>query len=57
MSYLLDLATRLETERGLGTAFQLADLPPSHPALEFARKVNPRFTLDFSSRLIQQPRR
>jgi len=56
MSYLRDLATRLETERGLGTAFQLADLPPSHSALEFASKVNPRFTLDFSSSFTKQPR-
>lgn len=52
MSYLRDLATRLETDRNRGTPFQLVDLPPSHPALEFARKVNPRMTLDFPSRLM-----
>lgn len=52
MSYLRGLATRLETERACGTPFRLLDLPPSHPALEFARKVNPRLTLDFPSRLL-----
>jgi hypothetical protein len=52
MRYLRDLAIRLEAEREAGSPFRLVDLPPSHPALEFARKVNPRIALDFPSMAI-----
>jgi hypothetical protein len=48
--YLRGMAANLRKERETGTAFRLADLPPSHPALDFARKVNPRFDRDFPSK-------
>jgi fermentation-respiration switch protein FrsA (DUF1100 family) len=50
VKYLRDMAGNLEKEREAGTAFRLADLPASHPALEFARKVNPSFDQDFASK-------
>lgn len=40
--YLRELAQGLEVEQRNGTPFRLADLPEDHPALEFARRVNPR---------------
>ena len=47
MTYLSGMAANLEKERAAGTAFRLIDLPPSHAALEFARRVNPRFSAEF----------
>lgn len=43
MDYLRGLAGRLLVEQAEGTPFRLADLPPGHPALDFAREVNPDF--------------
>jgi len=45
--YLQGLAANLRKEQAAGTAFRLADLAAPDPALDFARKVNPRFDVDF----------
>jgi hypothetical protein len=50
MRYLQGLAARLKKEQQAGTPFLLHDLPSSHPALDFARKVNPRFDLEFPAK-------
>jgi alpha-beta hydrolase superfamily lysophospholipase len=50
ISYLRTLAGNLKEEQKAGTAFQLIDLPRSHPALDFARKANPRFDQEFPSK-------
>ncbi len=50
MNYLRELAAKLEHEHKSGTVFHLTELPPSDPALEFARKVNPRFDEEFPLR-------
>lgn len=48
--YLQGMAANLKKEQEAGTAFRLADLPPSHPASDFARKANPRFDREFPLR-------
>jgi len=45
--YLKGMAANLTKEQAAGTPFRLVDLAPSHPALGFARKVNPHFDRDF----------
>jgi hypothetical protein len=47
--YLESLAGNLRRAQEAGTAFRLTDLPPGHPALEFARRVNPSFEIDFAA--------
>jgi pimeloyl-ACP methyl ester carboxylesterase len=46
--YLESMAENLRKEQSAGTPFRLADLPASHPALEFARHVNPRLETGFT---------
>jgi pimeloyl-ACP methyl ester carboxylesterase len=48
--YLQGMAANLKKEREAGTVFRLTDLAPSHPARDFARRVNPHFERDFPSR-------
>lgn len=44
INYLKGMAARLEKEHEAGIPYLLKDLPADHPALEFAREVNPGFT-------------
>jgi len=46
--YLEGMAAKLRKEQAAGTPFRLTDLPASHPALEFARHVNPRLETGFA---------
>ena len=48
--YLENMAANLRKEQAAGTPFRLADLPASHPSLEFARRVNPRLQVSFAIR-------
>jgi len=50
MAYLRQLAANLEKEQKAGTAYLLADLPAGHAALEFARRINPRFDIEFAAK-------
>ncbi|HWB11957.1 MAG TPA: alpha/beta fold hydrolase [Pirellulales bacterium] len=43
IKYLKGLATRLTREEEAGVPYRLSDLPNGHPAVQFAREVNPRF--------------
>ncbi len=45
--YLRELRGKLERQQDSGTAFRLVDLPDGHPALDFARSVNPDFDAQF----------
>jgi len=47
MRYLRELSAKLERQQASGTAFRLIDLPAGHPALDFARSVNPDFDVQF----------
>ena len=40
---LREMASELDAERDNGTAFYVNELAPDHPAIEFARRVNPSF--------------
>jgi quercetin dioxygenase-like cupin family protein len=42
--YLQGLAKRLQSEHKAGVPYLLSDLPPDHPAIRFAREINPGFT-------------
>lgn len=44
VAYLKGLAERLEREHESGVPFWLADLPDDHPAVVFARRVNPGYS-------------
>jgi hypothetical protein len=37
------MAARLEREHKAGVPYRLKDLPADHPAIEFAKRVNPDF--------------
>jgi hypothetical protein len=43
LDYLRGLAERLKKEEADGSPFRFRDLPPDHPAREFARKVSPEY--------------
>jgi pimeloyl-ACP methyl ester carboxylesterase/quercetin dioxygenase-like cupin family protein len=43
IDYLQGLATRLQREQEAGVPYLLSDLPDDHPAIAFARQVNPDF--------------
>jgi len=45
VNYLKGMATRLEKEHKAGVPYLLSDLPADHPAIRFARQVNPGFTV------------
>jgi len=47
MKYLRGLATNLRKDQDGGMVFHLTALPAGHPALAFARKINPKFDQDF----------
>lgn len=44
IGYLQGLAERLQSQHGGGTPFLLSELPDDHPAVEFARQVNPQWS-------------
>jgi pimeloyl-ACP methyl ester carboxylesterase/quercetin dioxygenase-like cupin family protein len=46
IAYLKTLAARLEREHEAGVPYLLTDLPTDHPALQFAKEVNPKFGKD-----------
>ncbi|MCZ2152818.1 MAG: alpha/beta fold hydrolase [Bryobacterales bacterium] len=48
--YLQGMAANLRKAQDTGTVFRLVDLAPSDPALDFARKANPRFDRDFPAK-------
>jgi hypothetical protein len=50
IQYLKKLSANLKKEQAAGTVFRLTDLAAPHPALDFARKVNPRFDRDFPTK-------
>ncbi len=43
LDYLRGLAEKLKKEQADGTPYHFGDLPPDHPAREFARKLNPEW--------------
>lgn len=43
IDYLKGMADRLKNEHAAGVPYLLTDLPSDHPAIEFARTVNPAF--------------
>jgi hypothetical protein len=43
IEYLRGMAKRLEKEETEGVPYKLKSLAPEHPAIEFARRVNPEF--------------
>jgi pimeloyl-ACP methyl ester carboxylesterase/quercetin dioxygenase-like cupin family protein len=43
IEYLRGMAKRLEKEETEGVPYKLKSLPQAHPAIEFARRVNPEF--------------
>lgn len=43
ITYLQGMAKRLEREHKAGIPYLLSDLPPEHPAIQFAKEVNPQF--------------
>lgn len=43
INYLKGMAKRLEREHEAGVPYLLSDLPADHPAIEFAKKVNPDY--------------
>ena len=43
VNYLKGLAKRLEREQAAGIPFLLKDLPDDHPAVRYAKEVNPDF--------------
>ncbi|MBL8216872.1 MAG: alpha/beta hydrolase [Bryobacterales bacterium] len=47
VTYLQGMAANLRKDQANGTPFRLVDLPPNHPALDFARSVNPSFNTQF----------
>lgn len=46
INYLKGMAKRLEQEHKAGVAYLMSDLEEDHPAIQFAKKVNPKFTKD-----------
>lgn len=50
LRYLERLAGDLVRDQNAGTPFRLVDLPVDHPALRFAREVNPRFDAEVGSK-------
>jgi hypothetical protein len=43
IDYLRGMAKRLEREHESGVPYLLSDLPADHPAIVFAREINPKF--------------
>jgi pimeloyl-ACP methyl ester carboxylesterase/quercetin dioxygenase-like cupin family protein len=43
INYLKGMASRLEREHQAGVPYFLSDLPEDHPAIQFAKKVNPNY--------------
>ena len=43
IAYLKGLASRLKKEEDAGVPYRLMDLPADHPAIEFAKRVNPDY--------------
>jgi pimeloyl-ACP methyl ester carboxylesterase/quercetin dioxygenase-like cupin family protein len=43
VTYLKGMAARLEREHDAGVPYRLDDLPADHPAIKFAKQVNPDF--------------
>ena len=43
INYLKGMAKRLEREHEAGVPYLLSDLPKDHPAIRFAKEVNPKF--------------
>lgn len=50
ITYLKSMGEGLEKDRANGAAFRLVDLPEGHPALDVARRMNPKFDREFPLR-------